>query len=387
MSDRPELTPDWERIIGGLRSSVTITDATLPGQPLVFVNDYFLRLTGYSREEVLGRNCRFLQGPGTERETVADMRALLSECRPVRTEILNYRRDGSSFWNELNIDPIFDETGRCVLFVGLQYDVTDRKLVEEEAGRAAQAAHRQSRGVMEFVGKLNHELRTNLNGMLGMLELALLEEDLPDPAREHLSIAKTSGDTLLNIANDALDLAQAAEGGVELERIEFNPRLVLDSIFKTHRTRTGEKDLELKLELGASLPQRLSGDPHRLRQVLDNLLSNALKFTQRGSIRLIAERLPAENGDNGEVRVRFTVRDTGIGIPAQRMDKLFRAFTQVDVSHSRLYGGSGLGLTICEELVGLMGGAISVESREGEGSAFHVELPFAPRGSESGVSA
>ncbi|CAM4262646.1 ATP-binding protein [Saccharibacillus endophyticus] len=375
MNDLPASKPDWPHIIGELRSSVTITDATDPKQPLIFVNEYFLQLTGYSREEVIGRNCRFLQGADTRSETAREIREALSKCMPVRTEILNYRRDGSTFWNELNIDPIFDTEGRCVLFVGLQYDVTDRKLLEEEATHAARSAHSQSRALMEFMGKLNHEMRNNMNGMLGMIDVVLMDESLPEDVREYLEIAKGSGDTLLNMANDALDFAGAADGRIRLEHIEFNPKHVLDSIVKTHRLRAEEKGLNLILDTQSLHSQRLYGDPHRLRQVLDNLIGNALKFTQSGSITLIAEEIPADRS-SGLTPMRFSVRDTGIGIPEEHMDKLFKAFSQTDASHARVYGGSGLGLKICEELVHVMGGTISVESRQGEGSTFRVELPF-----------
>lgn len=376
MSDLPASTnPDWTHIIGELRSSVTITDATDPEQPLIFVNEQFLQLTGYSREDVIGQNCRFLQGEGTRSETVREIRERLSQYLPVRTEILNYRSDGSIFWNELNIDPIFDTEGRCLLFVGLQYDITDRKLLEEEAAHAARSAQRQSRALMEFVGKINHEMRNNMNGVLGLLDIVLMDEELPEDVREYLELAKGSGDTLLNIANDALDLAGAADGRIKLEQIEFNLRHVLASILKTYRMRAAEKSIELKLEIGDGLWRRIYGDPHRLRQVLDNLIGNALKFTERGSITLSAEALPEES-EADRLKIRFSVQDTGIGIPEENMDKLFKAFSQTDASHARLYGGSGLGLKICEELVGLMGGNISVESREGEGSTFHADIPF-----------
>ncbi|GGN90963.1 ATP-binding protein [Saccharibacillus kuerlensis] len=375
MNDLPAQAPDWAQIISELRSSVTITDALHPEQPLIFVNNYFLELTGYSREEVLGHNCRFLQGPDTRNETTREIRKRLSQCLPVRTEILNYRRDGSPFWNELNIDPVFDAEGRCILFVGLQYDVTDRKLLEEEAARTAQAADQQNRGLIEFVGKLNHELRNNLNGMLGLMDIVLMDESLPEDVREHLELAKGNGDTMLTIANDTLDLARAVDGHIKLERIGFNLRQMLDSILHTHRLRADKKNLKFYLEIEGNLPQRIFGDPHRLRQVLDNLLGNALKFTNDGSVTLTVEELRREV-ERGERLIRFSVEDTGIGIPAEHIDGLFEAFSQTDVSHTRLYGGSGLGLKICKELVTLMGGEISVESREGEGSMFCADIPF-----------
>ncbi|GGH44509.1 hypothetical protein GCM10008014_05930 [Paenibacillus silvae] len=375
MSLYNQVPMQWEFIISKLKSSVTVVDATSPELPLMYVNEHFTSLTGYTYAESIGRNCRFLQGTDTDPQTVTRIREALVKKQSIKVEILNYTKSGQKFWNELNIDPIFNESGDCLYFVGIQYDITERKFVEQQLKLAASTAEKTSRGQLEFIGKLNHELRTPLNGIMGMIELAGMGE-ITEEQQEYLELARQSGEALLNIVNNSLDMAKLGRGKMGMEHIEFQPLKLIQQIVKTHEPAAANKQIRLYCHADLSMPDVLWGDPLRLRQVLDNLLSNAVKFTEKGEVQL---QVDVKQHSQEETMLTFSVRDTGIGIPSNQIDQLFDAFTQSDISHARRFGGSGLGLTICKELLELMNGSITVDSVEGKGTEFHVMVPFLSR--------
>ncbi|QLG39362.1 ATP-binding protein [Paenibacillus sp. FSL W7-1088] len=372
MTKYNQLAIQWEFIISKIKSSVTVVDATLPDFPLMYVNEYFTQLTGYSADESIGQNCRFLQGPDTDPETVQKIREALKKKQSIKTEILNYTKRGQKFWNELNIDPIFDDSGECLFFVGIQYDISERKYAEQQLRMAASMTEMNSRGQLEFIGKLNHELRTPLNGIMGMIELVGMGDN-SEEQKEYLELARQSGEALLNIINNSLDMAKLGRGKMKVEQIEFQPLKLIQQIIKTHEPAAQNKRIRLLCHADLAIPDVLTGDPLRLRQVLDNLLSNAIKFTEQGEVQL---QIDVEEQRGDIVILVFTVHDTGIGIPDNKINQLFEAFTQTDVSHARKFGGSGLGLSICKELLELMNGQISVESIEGKGTKFEVTLPL-----------
>lgn len=367
-----QLPMQWEFIISKLKSSVTVVDATSPDLPLMYVNEHFTWLTGYTYEESIGRNCRFLQGTDTDPETVLYIREALSKQQSIKVDVLNYTKSGQKFWNELNIDPIFNESGECLYFVGIQYDISERKYAEQQLKTAANSAEKTSRGQLEFIGKLNHELRTPLNGIMGMIELAGMG-DMTDEQKEYLELARQSGEVLLNIVNNSLDMAKLGRGKMGIEHIEFQPLKLIQQIMKTYEPAAMNKQIRILCHADLNVPDVLWGDPLRLRQVLDNLLSNAIKFTERGEVQLQVDVI---EHSHEQMMLTFLVRDTGIGIPSDQIGQLFEAFTQSDISHARRFGGSGLGLTICKELLGLMNGSITVESVEGRGTEFRVTIPF-----------
>lgn len=362
----------WEFLISKLKSSVTVVDATSPELPLIYVNEHFTTLTGYSYEESVGQNCRFLQGQDTLPETVNKIREALRQQQSIKTEILNYTKTGQKFWNELNIDPIFNDEGECLFFVGIQYDISERKYAEEQLRMAAHMAEMNSRGQLEFIGKLNHELRTPLNGIMGMIELVGMEET-SNEQKEYLELARQSGEALLNIVNKNLDVAKLGRGKMKVEQIDFQPSKLIQQIIKTHEVAARQKQISLVCHLDLEVPEVLVGDPLRLRQVLDNLINNAIKFTEQGEVHIQVD-VKETLGD--VTTLVFSIQDTGIGIPQDQMNQLFEAFTQTDVSHARRFGGSGLGLTICKELMELMHGEIRVESQEGQGTQFQVTVPL-----------
>jgi hypothetical protein len=350
-------------------TGVVISDPNQPDCPIVFANPAFFRITGYAREEVLGRNCRFLQGKGTDPAAVRAIRQAIAEARPVDIRLVNYRRDGSRFVNELHISPVRGADGRLLFFMGIQHDVTERVRAEDAARRARRAAERANAEKSDFLAFVSHEVRTPLNGVLGTLSL-LLDTPLDSEQRAYAETARRSGETLLWTVNELLDLSRIEAGKLELEDLAFEPGQPVREVLALQAAAAADKGLRLTASLDASLPPRIMGDARRLRQVLLNLVDNAIRFTAAGAVEIKVAR----NAD----RIEVEVRDTGAGIPAQLRKRLFRRFQQADAGTARRHGGSGLGLMICRRLVGLMGGEIGVESEEGRGSVFRFDLPLRP---------
>ncbi len=461
---------------------------------IVYVNDAFTRMTGYTLEEARGRYPDFLEGPETDRGKCSEILKAIESGQAVNLEIVNYRKDGSKFWVELNIVPVRDSNGEITHWVSIQRETTERRLAEErlkwndllmrsmtesipfgffvtdgdeilyfnhrfcellelcdleegmksgrcksgevfsrleelvesdlrdlyersgdtevrintksgriikvlatdikdrsgmlfgrlgifedvtqlirdeeELKRAKESAEAAARSKAEFLANMSHEIRTPLNAIIGMSAL-LLQTDVTPEQRSYVDTITSSGNALVEMLADILEISRIEGGKLELEEKPFSILECVETCIDILSVKACEKRLDLLYLIEEDVPDLIIGDATRLRQVLINLLENAVKFTERGEVFL---RVSSKDISDDLREIHFSVRDTGIGIPADKMHKLFQSFSQIDASITRRYGGTGLGLAISRHLVEMMGGRIWVESIPGKGSTFHFTI-------------
>lgn len=332
-------------------------------------------------EHVWGRSCESLhRNPASWMESIhPDDADRAHECflrqrqgEAIKSEYRISTPDGREKWISDRAFPVRNEAGQVVRMVGIAEDVTDQKRYETELIDAREGADAANLAKSRFLANMSHEIRTPMNGVIGMMQL-LLQTDLSPEQRRYATVADSSGRALLSLIDDILDLSKIEARKIELENVTFPPRGTVEDVVQLLRTEATSKGLLLNAHIAPDIPQLLRGDPHRLRQILTNLSANAIKFTENGEVTLTAA---LHSRQEDRITIRFAINDTGIGIRPEAISSLFAPFVQADVSTTRKYGGTGLGLTICNQLVAMMGGTIGVESNEGQGSTFWFTVPF-----------
>ncbi len=492
-----------ENAIESVSNGIVITDPNQKDNPITFVNDGFLELTGYDRQEVIGKNCRFLQGERTAEEQLQSIREAIEAGKSCRELLLNYRKNGETFWNDLFITPVRNEQGRVIRFVGVQNDISDRMRIAEESQESERtirllldstaegifgvdvegkctfcnasalqmlgfteesevtgkpildmlqpAASDGSKTILQsftsclktgeqinqsgerfrhasgtsfpveywchpvlandewngavitfvdissrlqteaelheardtaemanqaktrFLANMSHELRTPMSAIMGFTEI--LQKEIKDPnSLEHLAAIQRNGGYLLKLLNDLLDLSRIESGKLSLERSETDLETLLGDIHHLMQTRATDAETQLEFSYPEPLPVTIRTDQARLRQVLVNLIANAIKFAPGGNVQVTVTLKDAGKDSH----LRFDVKDNGIGIEPDRVKMLFEPFTQADSSISKRFGGTGLGLSITKRLLEALKGEVSVESQPGVGSTFTVKLPVHP---------
>ena len=339
-------------------------------------NPTFEKMFGHREQDIVGKRLAALMAPPELRAEVEANAKDLQRGKALHTLTKRRRSDGSLIDVEafsVPLGPLEQPTGGLLLY----QDITERKAAEEALLRAKEAAEAASRAKSEFLANMSHEIRTPMNGIIGMTELTL-DTTLTSEQREYLDMVKSSAHSLMTVINDVLDFSKIEAGKLEVDMTDFPLQQSLGETLKVLAFRAHQKGLELAWRVGPGVPEHLKGDVGRLRQVLVNLVGNAVKFTEHGEVVVSVEN---EAEDDRGITLHFQVRDTGIGIPKEKQRMIFEAFTQADGSASRKYGGTGLGLAITSRLVQLMGGRTWVESEVGRGSTFHftVRLGFADR--------
>lgn len=332
-----------------------------------YVNPKFVQVTGYEKTEALGKTPRILKSGDMLSEIYEELWKTIKSGEEWRGIFHNKKKNGEFYWAASSISPVKDTSGSITNFVGIQEDITAIKLFEQELQKAKAAAESANQAKSYFLASMSHEIRTPMNAIIGMAEV-LLDGPLDGEQKKYVETLRSAGENLLNIINDILDISKIEAGYLELESVPFDLKELLDAACDIMSVRTSEKGIDISCMIMPDVPVRLKGDPGRLRQVLLNLIGNAVKFTEEGGIRIEAA---LAGKDLSAATIQFSISDTGIGIPEEKIDGIFEKFTQADPSTTRKYGGTGLGLTISQHLVELMGGKIWVSSTPGVGSTFY----------------
>ncbi|MFI4855328.1 MAG: ATP-binding protein [Phycisphaerales bacterium JB065] len=378
---------------------------------ILYANNNFSRISGYSIDELVGADHRLLNSGRHPKSFWKEMYREVSAGRVWRAEVCNRAKSGEEYWVDTTISAVRDEAGAIKQFVALRVDITSRKVAEqalratkdelEEALGAAAAlnaelrenyeklfeakaeAEAAARAKSDFLANMSHEIRTPMTAIVGFAELLTDDDEQQLPSKQrrlYLQAIWQQSEHLLNLINDILDMSKIESGKLTTERIDVNPRLLVQEISQLLARKAEAKGIDLRCVIGDGVPESIQSDPTRLRQILINLVGNALKFTERGCVEVRVETTDLEAGSGIEI----LVRDTGIGMDKDTVARLFRAFEQADASTTRRYGGTGLGLRISKHLAKALGGDIRVQSECGVGSVFTVILPVS---GASGLSA
>ena len=352
-----------EEINKELDAVVLFSKSDLEGN-ITHASSALLELNGYKKEELIGKNHRIFKAEGNDETLYEDLWKTISNKKVWKGELKNKRKDGTTYWTLLTASPELSDSGEILSYNAYRLDITNKKKLEDEKLNTQKALEFKSK----FLSNMSHEMRTPLNAIIGLLGIAI-KTDLNEKQGDLLKKVKSSSDMLLEIINDVLDISKIEAGKMNIEKSSFNLKNLLNTIENLMIVKATEKNISLSIEYDNIENYNFLGDSLRISQVLSNLVSNAIKFSDEGKINITIKMLQNLN-------VRFEVKDSGIGLKPEQIENLFEDFTQADMSTSRKYGGTGLGLSISKQLVVLMDGKIWVESEFGKGATFTFDIPL-----------
>jgi two-component system, sensor histidine kinase and response regulator len=372
-----ERTQSLERMAEAFQTSEAFLESLVANLPVqifrkdtegrfVFANRRFCERQGMAQAEILGKTDFDISSPEMARLYRENDKVIMETRQPFETEEVEVLANGETSWIHITKVVILDVNGNVCGVQGMYWDITQRRQAEEKLKQAKEAAEAAARAKSEFLATMSHEIRTPMNGVIGMTGL-LLDTKLDQQQREFAETIRASADTLLTIINDILDFSKIDSGKLTFEVLDFDLVETIEGTLDMLAERAFNKGIELASEIPPQVPKRLRGDPGRLRQILTNLVGNAIKFTETGEVVI---RVCKEREIETQAVLRFSVHDTGIGIPSETQTRLFEAFSQADSSTTRKYGGTGLGLAIAKKLATMMRGEIGVQSQPGNGSTF-----------------
>ncbi len=375
--ERKNAEEELQKLSQAVEQSPVAVIIAKPDGAIDYVNPRFTEITGYTAAEVWGQNPRILKSDRMPSEEYQFLWNAITSGMVWHGVFYNKKKNGELYWASASISPIRNAAGSITYFVGMQEDITSLKMTELALQEAKEAAEAANVAKTEFLASMSHEIRTPMNAIIGMAEL-MAETPLNPEQQQYLELFRSAGENLLSLINDILDLSKVESGRLSLDASPFNLGEVAEKACDVADIRAREKNIELVCRIAPEVCQSLVGDAARLQQILLNLLGNAIKFTEAGEVVMEVSREMeiTDQQEDQDCLLHFTVKDTGIGIPQEKLNSIFERFTQADSSTTRRYGGTGLGLTISRQLSELMGGRIWVESTVGKGSVFHFTARF-----------